>query len=74
MKFHELESYDDLASVGEDKLQIMVEDCPTFKTKVIPNSVPTFSYPLQLFYDANEKKLKWKKIKKLFPLPVKKTG
>jgi len=53
----------------------MIEDYVMhIKKNINPNTVPSYVYPLKLFFDSNDVDLKWRKIKKLFPAPVKITG
>lgn len=44
------------------------------KKRYSPNSLPTFYYPLQTFFEANDIELKWGKIKRLLPKKVKLSG
>jgi integrase len=67
--------YDKLANTDPLKIQILVEDYVlSIKTKVGPNSIPTYVYPIQSFLDSNDIDLKWKKIKRLYPANIKKRG
>ena len=75
LKFYHIKDYDSLASMKPVDLQIMVEDyIMDLKKKINPNSIPTYYYPLQSFFESNEVDLKWKKIKKLFPSKIKSSG
>jgi len=75
LNFYKLKDYDSLVKIETAKLQIMLEDyIMDLKKKVNPNSVPTFFYPIKTFFEANDIELKWKKIKRLFPARIKKTG
>lgn len=76
MKYSGLNTdYDKLANEDPGKIQILVEDYVlSIKSKVNPNSIPTYVYPIQSFLDSNDIELKWKKIKRLYPANIKKRG
>ena len=66
---------DALVGIPQEKLQIMVEDyVMDLKKRVNPNSVPTFLYGVQAFFDSNDIDLRWKKIRRLYPAKIKITG
>ena len=44
------------------------------KKRVNPNSVPTYIYGIQAFFDSNDIDLKWKKIRRLYPRKIKVSG
>lgn len=74
-RFCTANSFDDLTRISPKKLQELLEDYViSLKQRVNPNSVPTYYYPIQSFLECNEIELKWKKIRRLFPAKVKKTG
>jgi len=53
----------------------MVEDyVMDLKKRVSPNSVPTYIYGIQAFFDSNDIDLKWKKIRRLYPGKIKVSG
>ena len=73
--FYKLRDYDNVIQIPQDKLQIMVEDyVMDLKKRVNPNTVPTPMYAIQSFLEASDIELKWKKIKKLYPAKIKKSG
>lgn len=76
MEFVRIEEYDYLANLPEKEIQIMLEDYVIhLKTcNLNPNSFPIMFTSLQLFFSMNDKILNWKKIKKLYPDTIKKTG
>lgn len=75
LDFYHLKDYDSLTKIEPSKLQTMIEDyIMDLKKRYSPNSLPTFYYPLQTFFDANDVELKWKKIKRLLPKKVKLSG
>ena len=73
--FYKLKDSDSMAGMEPKQVQIMVEDyVMDLKKKVNPNSVPSFVYPIFTFFEVNDIELKVKKIKKLFPEKIKKSG
>ena len=74
-EFYKLRDYDNILQIPQDKIQIMVEDyVMDLKKRVNPNAVPTPMYAIQSFLEVNDVELKWKKIKKLYPAKIKKSG
>jgi len=64
-----------MLSINVEKLQIMIEDyVMELKRKLNPNSIPSYVNPLKLFLESNDIDLNWRKIKRLFPAPVKPSG
>ena len=75
IQFYKLRDYDSMLTIDQKRLQVMVEDyVMDLKNKVNPNSVPSYTYPILTFFEANDIELKSKKIKRLFPTEVKKAG
>lgn len=76
MKFVKIDDYDKLAKIPDLKLQKVLEDYIIFlKTQDLnPNSFPVMLTGLQLFYAMNDRVVNWKKIKKLLPQTIKKSG
>jgi integrase/recombinase XerD len=75
LEFYHIKGYDSLTTIEPNKLQTMIEDyVMDLKKRYSPNSLPTFYYPLQTFFEANDIELKWKKIKRLLPKKVKLSG
>jgi len=73
--FYKLKDYDSILGIPQKKLQEMIEDyVMDMKHKVSPNTVPTRIYPLQAFFEINDVDIKWRKIRRLFPAKVKKSG
>ncbi len=76
LKFARIRSYDELLSLKDPAIQIMLEDYLFHLKKTIsPNSIPTTFAPLELFFSMNDRTtLNFKKIRKMFPQTVKKSG
>jgi integrase len=73
--FYKLKDYDSMISIPVEKLQIMVEDyVMMLKKKINPNSVNTYMAGIQAFFETNDIDLRWKKIRRLYPAKIKKTG
>jgi len=75
IQFYKLRDYDSMLTMEQKQIQVMVEDyVMDLKNKVNPNSVPSYTYPILTFFEANDIELKIKKIKRLFPTEIKKSG
>jgi len=73
--FYKLKDYDSMLTIEQKQLQIMVEDyVMMLKKKVSPNSVNTYMAGINAFFETNDVELRWKKIRRLYPAKVKKTG
>ena len=73
--FYKLKDYDSILGIDTPKLQEMVEDfVMDMKSRLSPNTIPTRVYPLQAFFEINDVEIKWKKIRRLYPAKVKKSG
>ena len=73
--YYKIKDYDSLVSIGYEKLQVMTEDyVMDLKKRVNPNSVPTYLYPIQTFFESNDIELRWKKIRRLYPAKIKISG
>jgi hypothetical protein len=69
------EDFDSITRTKSEKLQIFLEDyIMDLKGRINPNTIPTYYFPIQTFLETNDIDLKWKKIRRLFPAKVKKTG
>ena len=75
ISYYKLRDYDSILKADPKQLQIMVEDYVLYlKTKLSPNSFDTPIAALQLFLELNDVMLNFKKIRKLLPARVKKSG
>ena len=73
--FYKIKDYDSMLSISPDKLQIMLEDyIMHLKKTVSPNSVPTMYYGMELFFSMNDVNLNTKKLRRMFPAKIKRTG
>jgi len=53
----------------------MVEDyVMMLKKEVGPNSIGSYMAGIEAFFETNDVELRWKKIRRLYPAKVKKTG
>jgi integrase len=74
-EYYKLKDFDSMIAIEPAQLQIMVEDYTMYRKKqVSPNTLPTEIFGIKAFFDANDIDLKWKKIQKLFPEKVKRSG
>lgn len=44
------------------------------KKRVNPNSIPTYLYAVQSFFESDDIELRWKKIRRLYPARIKISG
>lgn len=73
--FYKLKDYDSIIAIDTPQLQIMVEDyVMMLKKRIGANSMRTYMAGIQAFFETNDIELRWKKIHRLFPAKVKKTG
>ncbi len=74
-RFIRVDDFDSITRVEQSKLQVYLEDyIMSLKGKISPNTIPTYYFPIQAFLETNDIDLKWRKIRRLFPAKVKKTG
>ena len=70
-----VKDYDSLVKMPDDQLQTLLEDYLFYlKEKVSPNSIAPIFAALELFFTLNDKECKFKKLHKMYPATVKKTG
>lgn len=75
MKYYTIPNYDELIGIPDDKLQVMLEDYLFYlKKHLSPNTIPVAIAPLELFFTVNDRNPNFKKLHKMYPSPVKKTG
>lgn len=75
MKFCKAKDFNALLDIEPKSLQMKIEDYMIYlKDRVSPNSVPTLYWPIQAFFEMNDVMINWKKIRRLFPARVKKSG
>ena len=68
-------SFDALSRIEPRNLQERLEDYIMLRKRQInPNSIPVEFFAVKSFLEINEVDLKWRKITKLFPAKIKKTG
>ena len=71
----DLKDYDDAAGTSPNKLQIMIEDyVMLLKKKISPNTICVPIAALKTFLECNDIELKWRKIYRLKPAKIKKSG
>lgn len=73
--YYNLKDYDSILAIPVSNLQIMVEDyVMMLKKRISPNSINTYMAGIEAFFETNDVELRWKKIRRLFPAKIKKTG
>ena len=75
MKFHNLKDFDSVVKIEKKELQRLVETYVIHrKKKISPNTLPSEANAIKTFLEANDIDLNWRKIKRLYPAPVKRSG
>jgi len=75
LRFSNFKSYDELLSLNPDKINRLIEDwLMELKETKSPNSIPTMYYGIELFFSMNDITLNFKKLRRMFPSKVKRTG
>lgn len=75
MKYFSVKDYDSLLAIPDDKLQVMLEDYLFYlKKHLSPNTIPVAIAPIELFFTINDKNPNFRKLHKMYPSPVKKSG
>ena len=74
-KYTECKTFDELSRIDAKDLQAILENyIISLKNKMNPNGIPVHFYAVKSFLEVNDVDLRWKKITRLFPQKVKKTG
>jgi len=75
MEFHKLKNYDSIIKIRKKDLQGMIEIYVIhLKRNIGPNSVSTYANPIKTFLEVNDIDLNWRKIKRLYPAMIKRSG
>ena len=75
MKYHKIKNFDDVIKINKDELQSLVETYVIYlKKSISPNTVPAYLVPISTFLEVNYIDLNWKKIKRLYPQKIKRSG
>ena len=75
LQWTRIKESDGLLRLKDSQLQVMLEDYLFYlKSKVSPNSINTMFAPLQLFFEMNDREINFKKIRRMFPAKIKKSG
>lgn len=73
--YYKIKDFDGIVKIEKNELQKMVETYVIHIKKTInPNTVPTYVNPIKTFLEVNDIDLNWRKIKRLFPSKVKRSG
>src|SRR3990172_10060973 len=75
LEFSKIRNTQGLLQLKDEFLQQILEDYLFYlKKRISPNSIPPHFSALELFFAINDKILNFKKLKKMFPATVKKSG
>src|SRR5438309_6143186 len=70
-----VKEYDDLLKLEPPKINQLLEDwIMELKETYSPNSIPTMYYGIKLFFSMNDVTINMKKLRRMFPAKVKRTG
>jgi len=73
--YYKIKDFDGIIKIGENELQKMVETYVIhIKKSINPNTMPTYINPIKTFLEVNDIDLNWRKIKRLYPAKVKRSG
>ena len=75
MKHFKINDFDSLLTIDSKKINEMIEDWLMYLRKhMSPNSIPTLYYALELFFSMNDVTINFKKLRRMLPSKVKKSG
>ena len=75
LEFGKFSSYDNIIETDVKKLDKIIKAyIISLKSTMNPNSIPSYADAIKSFLEANDVDLNWRRIRKLYPRPAKKTG
>jgi len=74
-EYHDIKSFDAILEISHKEIQKLVETYVIhIKKSINPNTVPTYINPIKTFLEINDIDLNWRKIKRLYPNKIKRSG
>lgn len=74
-KHFKIKDFDGLLEIDSKKINEMIEDWLMYlRKKVSPNSIPTMYYGIELFFAMNDVTINSKKLRRMLPAKVKRSG
>ena len=74
-KHFKIKDFQSLLEIDSTKINEMIEDWLMYLRKsVSPNSIPTMYYGIELFFSMNDVTINLKKLRRMFPAKVKRSG
>ena len=74
-KHFKIKDFQSLLEIDSTKINEMIEDWLMYlRKKVSPNSIPTMYYGIELFFSMNDVTINLKKLRRMFPAKVKRSG
>jgi len=74
-KYFKIKDFDGMLEIDSKKINEMIEDWLMYlRKKVSPNSIPTMYYGVELFFAMNDVTINSKKLRRMLPASVKKSG
>ncbi len=75
MDYYKIKDFDGITSIHQSELQKHLETYVIhIKKQVNPNTIPTYINPIKTFLEVNDIDLNWRKIKRLYPAKIKRSG
>ncbi len=75
MEYYKIKDFDGITKIPQTELQKHLETYVIhIKKKVNPNTIPTYINPIKTFLEVNDIDLNWRKIKRLYPAKIKRSG
>jgi len=75
LEFGKFSSYDNIIETDVKKLDKIIKTyIISLKSTMNPNSIPSYADAIKSFLEANDIDLNWRRIRKLYPRPAKKSG
>ena len=73
--YFKIKDFDGIIKLGDKELQTNVETYVIhIKKSINPNTIPTYINPIKTFLEVNDIDLNWRKIKRLYPNKIKRSG
>ena len=73
--YYKIKDFDGITKFDKTELQKMVETYVIhIKKEINPNTMPSYINPIKTFLEVNDVDLNWRKIKRLYPAKIKRSG
>jgi len=73
--YYKIKDFDGITKFDKTEIQKMVETYVIhIKKEINPNTMPSYINPIKTFLEVNDVELNWRKIKRLYPAKIKRSG